>query len=127
MPEFHAHVVGMPERVRNSFMVQRVRRGLEYFWVRRNNPEVAAMMSSQSDIDANSIGGSYAMVKVFIWAIPIMGFIGTVLGIGSAIGSFAVALTAADDPQVLMGSLTQVTGGLGVAFPAGPEPKTATL
>ena len=106
----------MPERVRNSFMVQRVRRGLEYFWVRRNNPEVASMMSSQSDIDSNSIAGSYSMVKVFIWAIPIMGFIGTVLGIGAAIGSFAVALNAADDPEMLMGSLTQVTGGLGVAF-----------
>ena len=116
VPQFYEHVQAMPERVRNSFMVQRVRRGLEYFWVRRNNPEVASMMSSQSDIDANSIGGSYSMVKVFVWAIPIMGFIGTVLGIGAAIGSFDQALSAGEDMDVLMDSLGKVTGGLGTAF-----------
>ena len=56
------------------------------------------------------------MVKVFVWAIPIMGFIGTVLGIGSAIGSFDQALSAGEDMDVLMASLGKVTGGLGTAF-----------
>jgi hypothetical protein len=115
-PEFHEHVMALPERVKDSFLVNRVRRGLEYFFVRRNNPEVATMMSSQSDIDANAIGSSYTIIKVFIWAIPIMGFIGTVLGIGGAIGSFAGALAGADDPSMLIGSLEDVTGGLGTAF-----------
>ena len=31
---------------------------------------------------------SYALPKILIWAIPVLGFIGTVLGIGEAIGSF---------------------------------------
>jgi biopolymer transport protein ExbB/TolQ len=115
-PTFHEHVMGLPERVKDSFLVNRVRRGLEYFYVRRNNPEVATMMSSQSDIDANAIGSSYTIIKVFIWAIPIMGFIGTVLGIGGAIGSFAGALAGADDPAMLIDSLKDVTGGLGTAF-----------
>ena len=43
------------------------------------------MISSMSDVDANKVAGSYSLIKVFLWAIPIMGFIGTVLGIGTAI------------------------------------------
>jgi len=36
------------------------------------------MLESQSDIDSMRIGGSYALLKAFLWAIPISGFIGTV-------------------------------------------------
>ncbi|MEM7015465.1 MAG: hypothetical protein AAF585_28735, partial [Verrucomicrobiota bacterium] len=94
--DFYEHVIGMPRRMHGSFMFHRIRKGLEYFYIRESNTEVAAMMSSQSDIDANAIGGSYSLSKVFLWAIPIMGFIGTVLGIGAAIGEFAETLSGVD-------------------------------
>lgn len=114
--DFYDHVINLPRKLHDSFMHKRLRKGLEYFYVRESNSEVAGMMSSQSDIDANSIASSYAQAKVFLWAIPIMGFIGTVLGIGGAIGSFAETLANASDPEAMMGGLQTVLGGLGTAF-----------
>lgn len=113
---FLNHVDRLPLRLQDCLLVMRVRRGLEHFLVRQNNQEVADLMSSQSDIDANAIQSSYTMVKVFIWAIPILGFIGTVMGISEAIGAFSGSLDKAEDVQFLVDSINRVTGGLGVAF-----------
>jgi len=114
--DFYDHVNALPQKFANTLLVRRMRKGLEYFYVRESNSEVASMMSSQSDIDANSIGGSYSLAKVYMWAIPILGFIGTVLGIGSAIGSFAESLAQSSDPEAMMGGLQTVLGGMGTAF-----------
>jgi biopolymer transport protein ExbB/TolQ len=113
---FIDHVDSLPEHVHRSFMVNRIRRGLEHFSARRNNPEVVQLMSSQSEIDASAIYSSYALIKVFIWAIPILGFVGTVMGISEAIASFSQSLDNAEDVEVLMASIGKVTSGLGVAF-----------
>jgi biopolymer transport protein ExbB/TolQ len=113
---FIEHVQSLPSRLHASFMVKRMRRGLEHFQVRRSNPEVASMMLSQSEIDAGAIHSSYTLLKVFIWAIPILGFIGTVLGISDAVGAFSGSLDAATDIEVLKTSLNSVTAGLAVAF-----------
>jgi hypothetical protein len=61
-----------------------------------------------SDVDAGRAHGAYAMVRLIIWAIPILGFLGTVIGITMAI--------AALDPKALEKSMDTVTQGLGVAF-----------
>ena len=74
------------------------------------------MMASQSEIDANAVDSSYTLLKVFIWAIPILGFIGTVIGISSAVGGFSGALDQAQDISVLKESLNGVTQGLATAF-----------
>ncbi len=113
---FIDHVYNLPARLRDSLMVNRMRKGLEHFEARQNNQEVATMMQSQSDIEANSIAGSYAISKVFLWAIPILGFIGTVLGISEAISGFSSGTAGSDDMDALMSSIDKVTGGLGVAF-----------
>ncbi len=56
------------------------------------------------------------LINGFNWAIPVLGFIGTVLGLGSAIGEFGVTIQLADDVDKLKNSLTDVTGGLSTAF-----------
>ncbi|MBL9153951.1 MAG: MotA/TolQ/ExbB proton channel family protein [Verrucomicrobiales bacterium] len=116
--EFHTHVVNFPKPLRNTLIVNRIRKALEFFYVRQNNPEVAQMISSQSEVDANKVAGTYSIVKVFLWAIPIMGFIGTVLGIGQAIGGFGQVLQTGDSGDVsqIVGALTPVLGSMGVAF-----------
>ena len=116
--EFHNHVVNFPKPLRNTFIVNRIRKALEFFYVRQNNPEVAQMISSQSEVDANKVAGTYSIVKVFLWAIPIMGFIGTVLGIGQAIGGFGSVLSVGDSggTEAIVGALTPVLGSMGVAF-----------
>jgi len=106
----------VPPHLRDSLMVNRVRRALEHFKVRKSNPEVASMLASQSEIDASAVESSYTMTRVLIWAIPILGFIGTVIGISAAVGGFSGSLDKADDIEVLKASLNEVTSGLAVAF-----------
>ena len=111
------HVHAMPTSASQSFLVNRVQRGLEHYRVRRSSSEVANMMSSQSDIDANGVDSSYTLIKVFIWAIPILGFIGTVIGISDAVGSFDAAINAKGvTTDQLTSSLSGITGGLAKAF-----------
>jgi hypothetical protein len=118
LKEFHDHIINFPKPLRNTYMVNRVRKALEFFYVRQNNPEVAQMISSQSEVDAAKVNGSYGMVKVFLWAIPIMGFIGTVVGIGSAIGGFGAVFGAGEggDMSQIKEPLLTVLGSMGVAF-----------
>jgi biopolymer transport protein ExbB/TolQ len=113
---FLQHLDSIPEPLRDSFMVSRVRRGLAHFRARGSTPEVASMMSSQSEIDYAGIVGSYTLVKAFLWAIPLLGFIGTVIGISSAIGGFSATTENAADMEALKIAINGVTGGLGVAF-----------
>jgi biopolymer transport protein ExbB/TolQ len=114
--KFMEHIWKLPVKPNESFLVTRVLRGLEHFRIRNNNSEVAGVLGSQSDIDGNAVGSSYALLKVFIWAIPILGFIGTVQGLGSAVGGFASGLDAAADISVVKGALNKITIGLAVAF-----------
>jgi len=111
---FIDHVYNLPHRLRDSLMVNRIRKALELFEVKQSTSDVGSMMASQSDIDANRVGGSYSLLKVFLWAIPILGFIGTVLGLSAAIGS--MDLSNAKDVDKIIGSISQVTSGLGTAF-----------
>ncbi|MFP6854622.1 MAG: MotA/TolQ/ExbB proton channel family protein, partial [Opitutales bacterium] len=114
LPRFEAHVKRLGiERSRN-FLINRILRGLEHFGVRKNHAETADMLSSQSEIDATMVDSSYTIVKVFIWAIPILGFIGTVLGISTAVSSFD--LESAGSIEAIQKQLGDVTGGLSEAF-----------
>ena len=78
--------------------------------------EVASLTNAQASIDEDQVSASYSLINGFNWAIPVLGFIGTVLGLGSAIGEFGVTIQLADDVDKLKNSLTDVTGGLSTAF-----------
>lgn len=117
LKEFHDNLINFPIPLRNTYIVNRIRKALEFFYVRQNNPEVAQMLNSQSEVDAAKVAGSYSMVKVFLWAIPIMGFIGTVVGIGGAIGGFDAVLGAGGgDMSAIKEPLGKVLGSMSSAF-----------
>jgi biopolymer transport protein ExbB/TolQ len=78
--------------------------------------EVVDVLSVQSDIDSRESDNSYTMIKVFVACIPILGFIGTVYGIGTAVGGFGTTLEGAGDVDAIKNSLGGVTSGLSVAF-----------
>lgn len=60
---------------------------------------------------------SYLLLGGFIWAIPILGFIGTVLGLSIAIGNFSAVISEdAGEGNALQEGLQKVMGGLGTAF-----------
>lgn len=111
---FIDNIYRTPLSLRDSIIVNRIRKALELFELRLDNGEVAAFLSTQSDLDANRSSGSYAMLKVFLWAIPILGFIGTVQGLSTAVSSLAMGDTS--NPEALKASIDSLTGGLGVAF-----------
>ncbi len=80
----------------------------------------AFQLERSADNDADlfelAVQQSYSLPKVLLWAIPLLGFIGTVLGMSSAVGSFDEVLGNADNVEGLKNGLTQVTSGLGTAF-----------
>ena len=78
--------------------------------------EVLQDWQIQSQVDADELESSYTMIRTFIWAIPILGFIGTVLGIGQAIGGFASSLQSAEDMATIKSTLGHVVKGLAFAF-----------
>jgi hypothetical protein len=113
---FIDHLYRLPVNLRDSLMVNRIRKALEFFEVRQNTGHVAAMMTSQSAIDGSRIMGSYIMVRAFLWAIPLLGFIGTVIGLSHAISGMSFG--GVEDINAIMGSINAVTSGLGTAFDA---------
>lgn len=58
----------------------------------------------------------YTLAKALIWAVPIMGLLGTVFGISESITSFNTVLQAADDMTKIKESIGNVLLGLGIAF-----------
>jgi biopolymer transport protein ExbB/TolQ len=113
---FIDHVYGLPVKLRDSLMVNRIRKALEFFEVRQNVSEVSSMMGSQSAIDGSRIMGSYILLRAFLWAIPLLGFIGTVVGLSHAISGMSFGNV--EDVSKIVGSINNVTSGLGTAFDA---------
>ena len=78
--------------------------------------DVASIVNAQASMDEDQVSSSYNLLNGFLWAIPVLGFIGTVLGLGQAIGEFGNTIQLADDMSQLKESLKDVTGGLSTAF-----------
>jgi len=98
----------LPEAQQDSYRVRRLRDALQY--VQRNNSADAIdeELKYLADLDASRMDASYGLVRMIIWAIPILGFLGTVIGITMAIGKLA--------PEALETSLPAVMTALSVAF-----------
>ena len=98
----------LPAREQDSYLIRRLRAALEH--VRRNGTAEAVddELKYLADLDADRAYAGYDLVRMFIWAIPILGFLGTVIGIAQAMGNLA--------PEALEDSLPQVMAGLNVAF-----------
>lgn len=78
--------------------------------------DVDDILRSQAQSDEDSMYSTYSMLEGFVWAIPVLGFIGTVLGLSEAIGGFGRVLVQASDISQLSDSLKVVTAGLSKAF-----------
>lgn len=74
------------------------------------------ILNSHSQHDESSMETSYLMLQGLIWAIPVLGFIGTVEGLSAAVGGFGQVLTTTSDISQIKDALRDVTSGLSVAF-----------
>jgi biopolymer transport protein ExbB/TolQ len=78
--------------------------------------DVDAILRAQGETDESAMETSYALLQGFVWAIPVLGFIGTVEGLSIAIGGFGSVLSSASDFEQIKVALRGVTGGLSTAF-----------
>lgn len=89
--------------------------------------DVDEILRSQAESDEAVSESSYVLLNGFLWAIPILGFIGTVLGLSIAIGKFGTVMSASGNAENLVPALQEVTGGLGIAFDTTLEALVAAL
>ena len=78
--------------------------------------DVDEILRSQAEGDESSMETSYSLLQGFVWAIPVLGFIGTVEGLSIAISGFGNVLGASSDFSQVKDALKGVTGGLSIAF-----------
>lgn len=74
----------------------------------RNASKILDHAQKLTDRAADDLAAGYAPLMTILWAIPIVGFLGTVMGITIAVANIS--------PDQLENSLGNVTGGLAVAF-----------
>lgn len=103
-----ARLAALPDTWQNSYLVRRLREALEFVYRKNSAAGLDDEIRYLSDLDAGRMLSSYALVWFVVWAVPIMGFLGTIIGITDAVGNLS--------PQALEASLSGVTSGLGVAF-----------
>jgi len=101
-----------PNAVQRSWYGQRISDVLDRQVERRSIRRLDEDLQATSDRDADSQHASLAMVRINCWAMPMLGFLGTVIGISDTLGQMD-AQALASGSQDAMNSLTS---GLYVAF-----------
>lgn len=93
--------------LKNKILPYVIARGLERYHMTGSVPEATETIMGRLEVAAEQQESELSMLRYLVWAIPSIGFIGTVRGIG-------VALQRAD--EALQGDISGVTSALGVAF-----------
>lgn len=101
---------------RNFVLLNRIQVALQNLRNLGRVGDVGEMLQTQAAGDEASSETSYALVQGFVWAIPVLGFIGTVLGLSAAIGNFGAVLDGGGEMTAVKEALRDVAGGLSVAF-----------
>lgn len=99
-----------------SIALSRMDRILALWLATKDVGRISSWAGDESSRDTSSSDSSYALSRTLIWAIPILGFIGTVQGLGSAVSGFADFLAGSAELSAIKGAIANVTIGLGVAF-----------
>ena len=92
---------------KDRLVVRALQRTLDRFAATRSIRDSAETSKTVCDSEADRLDSSLAMIRYIAWAIPAIGFIGTVRGIGDAL---------AQAHRAMQGDLSGVTQGLGTAF-----------
>jgi biopolymer transport protein ExbB/TolQ len=109
----------LPKRVQQTYLVRRLREALQFVGRKGSADDLDDHLRYLEELDALQAHSAYATLRIIIWAIPILGFLGTVIGITVAIANLS--------PDALEQSLSDVTQGLGVAFDTTAEALALTM
>jgi biopolymer transport protein ExbB/TolQ len=99
----------LPFEEQDMFLPRALMVGLNRFGATKSVQDAAEAVIDECEFEASRLDAQLSMVRFTAWAIPAIGFVGTVRGIGHA-------LTEAQ--RALHGDISGVTLGLGVTFNA---------
>ncbi len=105
--EFARQVQALPDDRRQLLLPRALLNALRRFNSTRNIQDVSTSTHTIFESEAERLESELSMIRYISWAIPSIGFIGTVRGIGEA-------LAQAD--KAVQGDIAGVTQSLGVAF-----------
>lgn len=88
----------LPEETRALMVVRLVQAGLQRARGHWSATDVGEAIKTQAEILREESGAVFAVVRYLAWAIPTLGFIGTVLGVGQAIGALKGTSDAVSNP-----------------------------
>src|SRR6185436_19666947 len=97
----------LPEDAKGMLVVRALQRTLDRFAATRSIRDSAETSRAVCDTEADRLDSGFAMIRYVAWAIPAIGFIGTVQHI-------SVALLQAH--KAVTGDIISVTSSLGIAF-----------
>ena len=103
-----AHLKTLPRAWRQTVLLRRISDVCRYVKGRRSADGLEEQLKYLADQSYDRAHESFGLVRTINWAVPIIGFLGTVVGITLAIANVT--------PDQLDTSLNAVTGGLAVAF-----------
>jgi biopolymer transport protein ExbB/TolQ len=105
--EYARTMQALPEQMRGMLLPRVLLSSLERFGSTRNVQDVSSVANKLCEAESERLESELSMIRYIAWAIPSVGFIGTVRGIGDALGQ---AHRAVD------GDIAGVTESLGTAF-----------
>jgi biopolymer transport protein ExbB/TolQ len=100
-------IQALPPPQREALLPRALLAALQRFSTTRNIQDVASAIHAYCAAEAERLESELSMIRYIAWAIPSVGFIGTVRGIGDALGQAHKAIE---------GDIFEVTKSLGVAF-----------
>jgi len=105
--EYSRSLEALGHAEQNFLLPRSLLAGLQRFATTRSIEAVSNTIKEQCDLESDRLDSELSMVRYIAWAIPSIGFIGTVRGIGDALGQAYKAVE---------GDISGVTISLGVAF-----------
>ena len=97
----------LPPSIQHYLLPRALLTAIERFAATRNVQDVSTAARDVCDSEGERMESELSIIRYIAWAIPSVGFIGTVRGIGDALGQAHRAVE---------GDITGVTSNLGVAF-----------
>jgi biopolymer transport protein ExbB/TolQ len=105
--DYARQVEALPAEMRSELLPRALLSGLHRFGATRNIQDVSSAIHDVCELEFGRLDSELSMVRYVAWAIPAIGFIGTVRGIGEALQQAHKAVE---------GDVSGVVAGLGVAF-----------
>jgi biopolymer transport protein ExbB/TolQ len=105
--EYARHIQALPDPDREGLLPRSLLAALHRFGATRSIADASASARGVCEGEVDRLDSELSLLRYIAWAIPAIGFIGTVRGIGDAL---------AQAHRAMQGDLSGVTQGLGTAF-----------